>query len=403
MYNIISGTLSSAALLGAGGGPSATGVLFDSSIGDSFVDKFISPVDAALTVSDDSMLFNHTAGTPKDLRCRLKGSDGNAFKHCFDHWKITARYTVRSLPFSTTATCCVLTGSQNDLSGGRYFGFRLRSLSGTILDRLFGDSVLNGSANGTLPSAAVTFVSGDQVDIIVERSGSNLNLTVSKVGGSTQVRNTTLGFAANAFELPRLFNDFSIQWMFADVTLASLKIEASYPNAAYALIGDSLVQGRFAAAYSDGWAQLLRSDYPEDVLACGAPSAKSSHWLESVPSIEAMNVGRAFIALGVNDLLGGDSLATFQANMTSLIAAVEAIGVPVVLLNIPPVGSGVVPTWNAWLETLGKPLIDIYNPLLGSGVSLNAAYNSGDNIHWNTAGNEVVYGAVADAITSNGW
>lgn len=383
---------------GVGGGG---GVLFDSSAGDSFVSMFTHDSDAALTVSASSIAFNHTTSTPKTIKSKLENSFGAVLKHCYDDWTITGTFTIQSLPFDATNTSGVMVGMLNDLASA-YFGLRIRSFGSAYTDYLFGDIVTNGTALNTLPDANVQFTPGDTVSFIVRRNKGVLEVSQAKNAGSANAITQTMVFTATSAELPRVFSDFSIQWMYANVTLTALKIEVGTPSAKFICIGDSLTQGRFASTYADGWTQKLLADYPGQVNCLGAPGALVNDWTAAVTSLEALNPSRAFIMLGTNDYMTNRTLGQYQTDMAAFIAAVEAY-CPVVLLTIPPTGFQSLETWNAWLAGRGKPIIDIYSALLGTGYALAPAYNSGDGIHFTDAGHTQVYNTVKAAIVANGW
>lgn len=391
----------STALTGdSSGGGGSSGVLFDSSVGDSFVTAFTHDVDATLTVSANSITFNHTTSTPKTLKSKLKDSIGNVLKHCYDDWTITGSFTVQSLPFDQSNTSGVLVGMLND-SESKYFGLLTRSLATGSEGFLFGDIICNGAARNTF-STAPAFTPGSTVDFTVRRNKSVLEVSRTLNAGSSDPLTLQMVFTATSDEMPRVFSDFSIQWMYANVTLTALKIEVGTPNARIVCIGDSLTQGRFASTYANGWTQKLLADYPGNVNCLGAPGAIVNDWAAAVRQLESLSPTRALIMLGVNDYMTNRTLGQYQTDMAAFIAAVEAF-CPVVLMTISPTGFQSLETWNAWLATLGKPVIDIYTALLGTSYALAPAYNSGDGIHFTDAGHAKVYDTVKAAIVANGW
>lgn len=390
-----------AAGIASGGGSAFDGVLFDSARGDSFATSFSHDSDATLTVSASSITFNHTTSTPKTLKSKLKDSLGSVLKHCYDDWTITGSFTVQALPFDTTVTSGVLIGMLNE-TGPAYFGLRMRSFGAANTDYLFGDLIINGSAQQTLPDVNITFAPGDTVTFSVRRNKGVLEVSQTKNGGAANAVTQTMVFTATSVELPRIFSDLSIQWMYANVTLTALKIEVGTPSARIVCIGDSLTQGRFATAYADGWTQKLLVDYPGQINCFGAPSAIVNDWAAAITSLEAIRPQRALIFLGVNDYMTNRTLGQYQTDMTAFIAAVEAY-CQVVLMTISPTGFQSLEDWNAWLATLGKPIIDIYAALLGTSYALDPAYNSGDGIHFTDAGHTQVYNTVKAAIVANGW
>ena len=170
-----------------------------------------------------------------------------------------------------------------------------------------------------------------------------------------------------------------------------------YANARFCAYGDSLIAGKKASPLSSGWAYLLRAAFPGDVLISGAPSATIGQTIEGVPSIALMRPRYVLICLGTNNWVSGVTMAQSQADMTTLLGRFDAIGVIPVLLSSPPCGNQAAAIFNTWLQTLGRPYIDIYTVLLGTGGNgalLNAAYDSSDGIHFNDPGHALVVATV---------
>ena len=120
-------------------------------------------------------------------------------------------------------------------------------------------------------------------------------------------------------------------------------------------------------------------------LSGGSVKSTSADWVANIEGIKMMTPKRVFIMLGTNDISMGVAFATPSQHDNDHCSA-WSVGATVVLISIPP--RGVSPTrtvWNPWLTSLGKPYIDIYTPL-ATGDALNATYDSGDALHWNTAG-----------------
>lgn len=107
---------------------------------------------------------------------------------------------------------------------------------------------------------------------------------------------------------------------------------------------------------------------------------------------------KVLIELGINDIFRGVSLATYQANINTLINYYTARGATVYVLQIPPLNSATPASWNTSNASLGWNMVNVYSALLGTGTALNPIYDSGDGTHWNTAGHNVVANAIKTSL-----
>lgn len=110
---------------------------------------------------------------------------------------------------------------------------------------------------------------------------------------------------------------------------------------------------------------------------------------------------RVFILAGINDLAAGSSAATCQGFMTDIVEQLESRSIDYRICTVLPTGT--VQSYNthrlnfnAWiLSTYPTKSINL-EPVMGTGdpVVLNAAYDFGDGVHLNLAGEL----AMAEAI-----
>lgn len=372
----------------------ADGVFFDTAAGDTFTGQTQYPTNAALTVTPSKAAFNAAVATVSDIK--VEQPDGNLLKFCFDNWTIEATYTVTSFPAADAVG--FLTGflDYNPLP----FGGEVKAHPGSAT-QFFARLFLNNAivANDT---SGFSFTAGDKVVVQVVYAADTLTYKFTFGAGSQRSLTTTMVLTATSYELPRLFVNPVVRMTTGVFELNSLKVYAKYPKAKFAFVGDSLTQGRFVTTFADGFPQLMRTQFPNGVLVCGAPSAKVGDWLVPIYSVTAMAPRYAFILLGTNDVTTGVPLATFQTNYTSLLNKLVAAGITPIIMTIPPNGNSNTPSFNTWLKGLGYQYIDIYTTLYGSGNSMNATYDSGDGIHPNTAGNLAIYNAIMTFIQTNG-
>jgi len=137
----------------------------------------------------------------------------------------------------------------------------------------------------------------------------------------------------------------------------------------------------------------------------GAPSL-TSRWLRDVLSVAGVRT--VVDAAGINDLRAGVSAAALESAQTTLIGQAHAAGVRVLLTTITPCSGQSLCTssfenarqaYNAWVRagTSADGFAD-FDAAVGNGASLATAYDSGDHIHPNAAGAELLAAAVNTAL-----
>lgn len=380
--------------------PSATGVFFDTAAGDLFTDttKFVAASDATLTVADTTLTFNNS-GAAKALDCYIKDSAGVDGQFCFDNFTVDATYTVNS--FVAADDNGVFTGLVDDAGGGTYWLYAslLKAHPGSAA-QILGALWNTGAQLTTDGGGGFAFGGATVVRSQYSRVGNIATHTLTYPATADRTMTVTQVFAATSYETPRLFSTAGMRFVRGNMVCTNLKVSAGYANANYCFIGDSLTQGRTAAVYADGFVSKLRVLYPDDVINAGAPSATTANWKTRLAPVLDLAPRYAFICLGTNDLNAGRALVDIYADYTDIVTQVQAAGITPIVISVPPFNNGNVPTLNAWLSAQGWTYIDIYSLLVGTGTTLAASYDSGDGLHWNSTGHNVVYGAVSSAIAS---
>ncbi|NBC37373.1 hypothetical protein GTZ99_12510 [Novosphingobium sp. FSY-8] len=376
--------------------PAADGVLFDSAGGD-LMTALSYPADAALTVASGSIAFAN-ASTDKALDCMIKGPDGNLLQWCGDAVTVDATFTLTSFPAADRTGALV--GAVNNTLGLYAAELKAHPSAAT---RAFA-RLWNAGAIRASDSSYYAFSAGASIRVRYAYVGNQVTATWTYPATADHVLTETQVFAHTSDEMPRMFSTLGVRFVSGAMSLTALKVSAPYAGATFACLGNSLTQGREAASYANGWASLLRADYPGDVLIFGAPSSKTSDWISNhaVTSVVAMAPKYAFVELGTNDFIAGRTLSAIEADYTTLIGQLIAGGITPICLTAPPIGNANVPTFNAWLKAQAWPVIDIYAVLVGTGTALNATYDSGDHTHWNDAGHAAVRAAVRAYIDAQG-
>lgn len=370
------------------------GVFYDSSV-SGFLSGLSVPADATLTATAGSIAFS--SATAKSLNVSILDDSAAVFEHCLDDITIDATYTLTSFP--AVDVVGVLTGlfDYNNFPFSGEINAHPGSATTAHARTRLNNSPLVSDASGYSIGAGIS------IQVRVSRIGDLLNHRITYAATAPRDLNATMVLTVTSYELPRLFCKTGNRFVQGVLTLNSLKVTGGYPNAKYAFCGDSITQGRFASAYADAFPQLMRADYPGNVIVAGAPSATVDDWLSRTWQIRKMKPKYVFIMLGTNDIGLGTPLATIQANYTTLVNTYITAGIIPIVLAVTPRNSIQAETFNTWLAAQGWRFVDTYTPLLGSGYALAAPYNSGDNVHLTSAGNLVIKNTIAAAIAANGW
>lgn len=372
------------------------GVFLDTASGDSFLGRLSYTPDAALTVSAGALAFSSGPTISVDLQ--VKTDTGVAFWQCFDYFTMEADYQITSLgatpddPFAKTAVI------RSDGYVGLYAA-NLKVHPGTatkIFPQLY---MLGGPAQN--PTDGYIFSPSDTIQTSLVFAGGTITANAVK-GAYNEAMSRAMTLTATSYAFPDLFHIPTLRLEKGVFSVTRLKLSAGFPNARFGFMGDSLTQGRFATTYAEAFPQLIRSDFPGDVMVAAAPGATTADWLNATRPFIQMKPKHAFVLLGANDISAGRSLVDIQADYTILINRLIAANItPVCLTPTPRDGNNKSSDLSTWVAGQGWAFIDSHTALSGVGEAMNVAYDSGDGIHLNSAGNLVVANLVRNYITAN--
>lgn len=258
----------------------------------------------------------------------------------------------------------------------------------------------NNSTTGAITSSATnstnatigTLTTGDIIDAVVKFQQNILYVTFSN--RTTGLSNTTTHIFTSAqgsftYVTPN-FGKFSIGAYGGAQTIqrfAASSEENKSPN--LLVIGNSIETQYNASDYSQNWVSLLQQKY------VGVQRyAKGGNVLEdyNIADLTALTDSNTYVAIasGTNNLGAGDNATTISTKYAALISALNAIGVPnsrIIVCLLLPRNDLSVATVNTNLRTTyaGLRVVNFYDDFR-SGTNLLAAYNSGDGVHPNDAG-----------------
>lgn len=318
-----------------------------------------------------------------------------SYNTCTHYWKRKIRF----VPTSDGNGIGVGINSANGKQLGRII------LTGANKGKVLIDTYRSGTlTNRVTSSAALTYTNTtDTIELTLEKSMTTYRITAQVVGTPASVVSVewvdtitypTVG-SVWAVGKSSIYHFGGDQTITKDIFIIDELVQNEI-----VIVSDSIGAGSFAGTLDAMWSQLLAKWVNKGVglLAGGGNltadyTAMASEFLSLKPKI-------AIWTLGVNDAINSVSLATTQANVLSFIQNCLSNNIQPVLVEIMQAGSGNAANINAinsWMSGLGYVKY-ISTSTMYSGSSLLAAYDAGDGIHLNAAGNRNYASIIAAAI-----
>lgn len=187
--------------------------------------------------------------------------------------------------------------------------------------------------------------------------------------------------------------------------IQSLRHYSWAPAHAVVVQGVSIDYGDVAGSVANRYitkAHLVTSSGVGDISAMGLAHLKEL-WKFYKPKA-------VFTEIATNDVGFAISIGTTEANLTANYDTLTTHDIPAYFLLCPPRNDVNVTTINTWIRTNypGK-YIDLYTPLwAGTGTGMASIYNSGDGVHPDSLGHDVMYRTIiADSLyqkyANDGW
>jgi lysophospholipase L1-like esterase len=259
----------------------------------------------------------------------------------------------------------------------------------------FDGSVQNLTASG--PALAVA--AGDVVDCWLTRSGWTMTAMASnRANGQVSLVWTNFSHTNN---LPAPSISRICCYPLGGTTYVddvSYTIKHRKP-ARFILIGASTMEGYNATAVSRRAINIMQTNFVEAVCNDSSSWNSTSNAVSALPEILAHQPYTAILEIGGNDILYGYPASQWQTNYANLVGQLQANGVRVKHCLGPPRTPTDVRPLKDWISTNYPPgdLIDLWTPMVTGAFSLQTAYDDGDGVHLNDAGQLLL----AQIIVSN--
>lgn len=332
--------------VGSGGGSSVgiqastfLGTLYNSNSWASTAD--FTTTGSTVTVTSNKLVF--TGGTAKTISTTVGTSNTTLPNYTritsyggtmLERYKFVAKIKVNAIPSGTTGGFAIGTYGINTVSVANLFGyFNMTTGAGTGTV-----SILMGTSNHTLAISptALTFSQNDYILLTLERYLDRVIITAENLTTGAQVSATyQMDFNSTNYLAPNTSN-FAVANMGGtgnSFIVDSLNITSKeLKNAPLMLVGDSKLAGyRIPFAYRVG--SILNRSFIEGTITSSGQSDRTSDVLNHINEIISLAPRQVVLSIGRNDVNGGVSSATWQANIASIVSQLETAGIVVRLLD----------------------------------------------------------------------
>ncbi len=265
-------------------------------------------------------------------------------------------------------------------------------------------NLYSGSSTSlAVSTTGVALNAGDRIRLTFTRNQQVLSVTAENLtqGGSVSTTYTMALTAVEPASAPSTAQ-FAIGNLRGTQTIESISITSdSLKKTWLNFVGDSITNGKFAGSVAARFANATMATSPKIYQVTGGPGDRTSYILNRMPEILLMNPKYIILSIGKNDVRAGVASATYTANYTSIRNQLAAAGITVIHLLSTPEDVIVLTTLNNHINTMnstyGDTVIDVFTPLKDGSNQLAAAYDSGDGIHPNAAGQALMASTIIAA------
>ncbi len=247
----------------------------------------------------------------------------------------------------------------------------------------------NGSAHQVVaPTSALTFSAGDSIQVTFNRTYDIVTCTIADLTtpAAAPISTFTFSQAYSPSYFPPNVGTFSIFNFGGNEAVTAFSVSLLTPmSAQVAFVGDSKTVGMYQT-FNNGFS----NQFPNSVTFAGAGDT-TTDVLSNLQEIIAHKPQNVILSIGRNDVCNGVSLATAEANYTSIVNQLQAASINVYHLILWESYCANSTTFNNWVIS-NYPASAVINPMLqnyGASVVLAA-----DNIHPSPMGGQIVTQAI---------
>lgn len=254
----------------------------------------------------------------------------------------------------------------------------------------------------SISGSGLTYSVGDEFVLTFENNKYIYTATITNLANSTSVSCSydLTGFGTTYSSRTELTGQFALWSVGGTQDVISLTASSTVTTSPHSLlIGDSITEGAFAASYAGRWAERLFVGTGKSHVVHAKGSDTTQQALDCINEIVSLTPTYAIIMLGGNDVQFAVSSGVWQANYSSLVAQLRYMGVIPIHCYATPRNATDMTTFNAWIASTfaSDRIVDTFTPL-ATGTSLATDRDSGDHVHPNALGHELITSTVATGV-----
>jgi lysophospholipase L1-like esterase len=262
----------------------------------------------------------------------------------------------------------------------------------------------NNSVSASVVSDAApsnfSYSIGDILKIVFTRSVSTYDFSIYK-NGVLQLSIPTLEEYPGTGVLPNGGGRFSMQNISGSWRVTEYKVTSTgYKNVRALFVGDSITHRLKAGDYTNRYANRVFNGSSKRFEVNAGSNDITSVYAEQTEHIPFMNAEYCFMMIGGNDIYYDVPDEDLQANYTAIRNIIVGYGgTPVHLYNTPRTTQDN-RALNSWISSTfsNDIVIDTFTPLKSGTYALAAAYDSGDGVHPNAAGHQLIADTILAAM-----
>ena len=242
--------------------------------------------------------------------------------------------------------------------------------------------------------------------IEVTRTKDSFTYTIfDGVTGTTQLYTTTLTFPtftpANYVKAHNTGQFCIQQFGGTNTEVTNWQVSTvAIKNADFIGVGDSNMHGLFATSNSQRFVESAMTTANKSFNILAGTADRTAEVVQRLPEIIALAPKAVVLSIGRNDLTNSIPLATVQANVNTIINTLEAAGITVYLAGVIASNTNVSALQTFYNSKSNLKVNSFTATKSATTNSLASAYNSGDGIHLNAAGNTVLSNLLLTLVTA---
>ena len=347
--------------------------------------------------------FTNNGGNPTIVSNALQFTGGvNGFANSFDlnqyttlpQWSMTAKVVVGTV---TSTSYGLGFGIRSYNSGGAFVNAvaSLYTASGANQGFLF---LYAGSTNIATSPTALSFSSGDTIQVTVTRNFDTLTATASDLTTNSAPVSASYQYLYSypQANLSPNRGRFAIFNLGGTQSVTALNVATNAPvNAPLMCVGDSKTVGYYGGTFSNNWC----SNLPIQTVAEAGGSDQTADVLAVIPEIISLKPHAVILNIGRNDIGAGVSFSVYSANYASIVSQLQAAGITVYhLLPIYETVASQSPLTSFINSTY--PTANIVDAGLQNYSATASTVLAPDGIHPNIFGHQVIARAVTNFLAN---